>query len=122
MEEIMKIKRAVSVSGGTLPRDFSIVVPVEIDYSGCTDYETYGWASSNRVIAIQRTLRNQSVEFLRELAKNGLSVHARECGQSLKSPEERVAELVGAGVPEALAKLMVDDPEKAAALMSGIGK
>jgi len=109
------LTRAVKVSGGALPKDFSAIVPLTVDFRGCSGDEFASWAMSDRVIAWQRPARGLAAEFLRKLSKEGITTHARACGSQMKSPEERVAELVGMGVAPELAALIVANPEAAVA-------
>ena len=114
------VTRAAKVSGGSLPRDFSVIIPLTIDYAGCTGEEVAGWATGNRVIAWQRPSKIMEAEFLKELAKNGHTVHARVAGAKVMSREEHIAEYVASGIPKPMAILLVDDPAKATALMEGL--
>ena len=107
------LTRAVKVSGGALPKDFSAIVPLTVDFRGCSGAELSGWAMSSLVIRWQGPARGLTPEFLRKLAKEGITAHARACGSQMKSPEERIAELVGMGVAPELAALIVANPEAA---------
>jgi hypothetical protein len=100
------------VSGGSLPKDFSIILPVEMDFTGATREELIEWSIGDRRVAAQRWLRSKSPEYLEELAKSGFRVHAREAGHQVKSREDRIKELVAAGVPQPVAEVIVDDPSK----------
>ena len=80
------------------------------------------WAMYGRKVALQNVLRAKSPEFLDDLKKKGLRVHARDAGKNFQSREERIEELVRLGIPENIATMMVDDPGKAAAVMQKLGK
>ena len=112
------VTRACRVSGGALPKDFSVVVPLMVDYTGCNGAEIGGWAVRSNVIEWQGAARSMTPEFLRKLSKEGAKVHARNC-KAFVDPERRVAELVAGGMPEAIAKLAVYEPVKYNQLMEG---
>jgi hypothetical protein len=112
------VKRAFRVSGGALPDGVSFVIDATFDYEGCSREELMGWATSDRVIAAQRWLRDCDREFLGNAAARGIRIHARAAGSKMKTPAERVAELVAIGVDAELAKMIVTDPGKAAAAMA----
>jgi hypothetical protein len=116
-KEVRKIN--MRVSGGSLPKDFSVIIPVEMDFTGSTRDELIEWAIGDRRVAAQRWLRSKTPEYLQELTKSGLQVHAREAGHQLKSREDRIKELVTAGVPQAVAEAVVDDPSKLEKMLNG---
>ena len=107
------VTRVVKVSGAALPKDFSALVPLTVDLKGCSGEELSNWAMSTLVIRWQGPARGLAPEFLKKLSKEGLAVHARQCGSQMKSDEERVAELVGMGVNPELAALIVANPQAA---------
>ena len=110
-EQNVVVAKSFNVSGGSLPTGYSIRVTAEIDYSG-VDVETLrGWATADRVIALQRVLRATSPEFLERL-DNPLKIHATQCGNKIVTPEQRIEELVKTGIPRDAAELMVRDPQK----------
>ena len=118
---LMKVTRNVRLKGGNLPDNFSVVVPVTIDFTGCTDEERNNWAASERVIAWQRVARIKlSPDFLRQLAKDGLTIHARDCGRMLLTRDEKIAKLTDAGIPAKLATFMVDNPEEATNILGDV--
>ena len=114
------VTRACKVSGGTLPKDFSTVIPLTVDYRGCTGDELAGWSIRTNVIEWQGPARGMTPEFLRKLSKEGAKVHARNC-RAYTDPEKRVQELVTGGMPEAVARLAVFEPAKYAAIMADVG-
>jgi hypothetical protein len=116
-KEVRKIN--MRVSGGSLPKDFSVIIPVEMDFTGSTRDELIEWAIGDRRVAAQRWLRSKTPEYLQELTKSELQVHAREAGHQLKSREDRIKELVTAGVPQAVAEAVVDDPSKLEKMLNG---
>lgn len=105
-------KVTMRVSGGSLPKDYSIILNAEIDFTGATREELIEWALSDRRIACQRWLRSKNPEFLEQLQKSGFQVHAREAGRAQKTREDRIKELENAGVPREVAEVVVDDPQK----------
>lgn len=115
----MKLSISMSVSGGNLTRKHSI--NVELDFSNIDQNQILQWAADNRIIALQRVLRATSDEYVSNL--NGkLSIHAAECGGKIETPEERVAKLVAAGMPPALAKLAITDPIRFNELMGSLNE
>ncbi len=114
------VTRACKVSGGTLPKEFSTVIPLTIDYRGCTGEEIAGWAIRTNVIEWQGPARTMTPEFLRKLSKEGVRCHARNC-RTYTDPEKRVAEMVTGGMPENVARLAVYEPAKYAAIMADVG-
>lgn len=109
---------AMRVSGGSLPKDYSIVLNVVFDFTGCTRDELVGWALGDRRIALQRWLRTKTPEYLETLKSDGFRVHARDAGSAQKTREDKIRELVNAGIPETLAAQIVDDPEAVEKLMT----
>ena len=112
-----KIAVSMSVSGGNLNKKH--VVNVNLDFSGVDNTKILEWAADNRVIALQRVLRATNDEYIEKL-KGKLDVHALECGGKIETPAERIAKLVAAGMPPALAKVAVENPTKFAELMAGL--
>jgi len=112
----------MKVSGGNLPRGKSYQIPCTMDFTGCTRDELIDWALSERRIAAQRWLRLQSEEFLAELQKKGLRLHARDAGRQLADPNKRVQELRKLGLPDELARLVVSNPEKVQELLAKLTK
>lgn len=115
------VTRACRVSGGSLPKDFSVVVPLSVDYTGCTGAEIAGWAVRSNVIEWQGAARGMTPEFLRKLSKEGALVHARNC-KAFVDPEKRVQELVTQGMPDLIARMAVFEPAKYNVLMAGVAK
>lgn len=115
------VTRACRVSGGSLPKEFSVVVPLSVDYTGYTGSEVAGWAVRSNVIEWQGAARGMTPEFLRKLSKEGALVHARNC-KAFVDPEKRVRELVDQGMPELIAKMAVFEPAKYNELMAGVAK
>ena len=114
------ITLASRVSGGNLPSDFSTTLNVTYDFTGCSDEQVKMWAAADRRISLQRVLRDTcKPEFLRQLAKDGLTIHATECGKRIRSREDRINDLTNTyGWPLEFATMYVDDPETAKALMT----
>ena len=107
----------VSVSGGNLTKKH--VLNVSMDFSNIDNNTILQWAADNRVIALQRVLRATDDTYLDSL--NGkLSVNASECGGKILTPTERIAKLVAAGMPPALAKIAVENPTKFAEMMGSV--
>ena len=115
------VARSLKVSGGSLPDGYSIRLTAEIDYSGVDTETLRGWATADRVIALQRVLRATSPEYLEKL-DNPLKIHATQCGSKIVTPEQRIEELVKTGIPREAAELMVRDPQKFEQMFAKIKK
>ena len=115
-----KVILASRVSGGNLPNDFSTTLNITYVFDGCSDDQVRLWAAAERRIAVQRVLRDTcKPEFLRQLAKDGLTIHATECGKRIRSRDDRINDLITTyGWPKQFAVLYVDDPEQAKSLMN----
>lgn len=112
-----KIAISMSVSGGNLAKKH--VINVNLDFSGVDNTQVLQWAADNRVIALQRVLRATDDAYIEKLGGK-LDVHATACGGKIETPAERIAKLVSAGMPPALAKVAVENPTKFAELMAGL--
>lgn len=112
-----KISVSMSVSGGNLAKKH--VISVNLDFSGVDNTQVLQWAADNRVIALQRVLRATDDAYIEKLGGK-LDVHATACGGKIETPAERIAKLVSAGMPPALAKVAVENPTKFAELMAGL--
>ena len=111
------ISVTVSVSGGNLSKKH--VLNVTMDFNNVDNNTILQWATDNRVIALQRVLRATDDSYIESL--NGkLAVNAAECGGKILTPTERIAKLVAAGMPPALAKLAVTDPTKFNEIMGSL--
>ena len=108
---------SMSVSGGSLARKHNI--NVQLDFSNIDNNRILQWAADNRIIALQRVLRATSDEYIENL-HGKLSVHADACGGKIETPAERIAKLISAGMPAALAKLAVENPTQFATIMAGV--
>jgi hypothetical protein len=95
--------------GVTNENDEKTQITMTFDFAGVTDGQMAKWALSNRVIAIQRTLRTLSLEEIRAL--NNTSIMALDCGKKVESREERIAKYVAMGFNIEVATIAVDKPE-----------
>ena len=114
-----KLSLSLSVSGGNLTRKHSI--NVELDFTNIDNKTILEWAADNRIIALQRVLRATSDSHIESL-KGKLSIHATACGGKIESDETKIAKLISAGMPPALAKLAITDPTKFATIMASVAK
>ena len=114
-----KLTISLNVSGGNLTRKHAL--NVELDFSGVDNKTILEWAADNRIIALQRVLRATSDSHIESL-KGKLSIHASACGGKIESNEQRIAKLISAGMPPALAKIAIENPTQFATLMDGVGK
>uniref|UniRef100_A0A6M3IJV2 Uncharacterized protein n=1 Tax=viral metagenome TaxID=1070528 RepID=A0A6M3IJV2_9ZZZZ len=94
----------------TNSREEKVQIRIKFDFSTATNNEIIGWAVSNRVIAFQRPARALSVDELHSL--NNTTIIATEAGKKVKSREEKINDLVNAGLPMQLAVFAVDNPSK----------
>ena len=109
----------VSVSGGNLTRKH--VLNVTMDFTAVDNATVLQWAADNRVIALQRVLRATDDSYLESLGGR-LTVNASDCGGKILTPTERIAKLVSAGMPPALAKLAITDPTRFNELMGSLNE
>jgi len=91
---------------------------VKFDFNTVDDTTIKSWLCGNRRIAFQAQLRQLTIEEIQAL--NGSVITAQNAGQKIKSASEQIQGLIAAGVPEALAKLMVSDPDKFRNVMSKV--
>ena len=90
-------------------------ININVDWSGIEHAQILNWASRSRIIDFQRVLRSKTPEFVASL--NGKTFHASEMGNNVKTRDDKIADLVRAGIPEPVATLIVDNPEQAAKLL-----
>ena len=114
------VRKSVQISGGKLPDSFKAKIDVTIDYTGVSRATLIQWATSDRIIAFQRIRDTATTKELNDMARSGVEIHATMCGKKVKSRAERINELVLKGVPEFLAIIMIDDPEKAEAILNAV--
>lgn len=105
-----------SVSGGNLSIKHS--GNVILDYSGHSVAQILNYANDNRIIALQRPLRNMTDAELKKLLSNPMKMHAAACGGKIVTDAERIAALVRVGMPEPLARLAVTDPTRFETVMA----
>jgi len=91
---------------------------VKIDFSTASDVDIKSWLVSNRVIAGQRSWRALSKTELEDLQDQ--TFVAQHIGRKVKSREERIQELVTAGLPRKLAEFSIDNPEQFQAIVGGL--
>jgi hypothetical protein len=102
-----KVKKTVKVSqykGGP-----STQITVWIDFSHSTDEEIRNWLASDRAIAGQRPWRTLTIEEIDAL--DGQTFHASTIGTKVKSREDKIMDLVKAGLSRELAEFSVDNPD-----------
>jgi len=92
-----------------------VQLSVTIDFSTCTNVDVKSWLCANRFIAGQRPWRALSEDEIRSL--DGQTIRADEIGRKVKSRAERIATYTSMGLPEAMAIVAVDDPNKFQAIM-----
>lgn len=67
-------------------------INVEIDYTGCSEGQLREWATRERIIAIQRTLRTRGEAYVANL-NGSLTVKAAEIGTEKGNLENMVHKL-----------------------------
>jgi len=102
------VKRAFRVSGGALPDNFSVIINASIDFSGVSREQLIEWSLYRLTVDLQKLRDYASPEFIRTLARDGLNVHATECGSKVLDPQTRIDELAKV-MPRQLAELYVRD-------------
>ena len=114
----MKIQRVVSTK---LDNGDRFNATIEVDYSGVDQRDVYQWATSNRIIAFQRSLKKLTLDECRELVQNGVvQVHASAAGHKIESESERINRLVGMGIPRNVAELAVRNPQALASITAEV--
>jgi len=115
----MKIQRVVSTR---LDSGETFTATIVIDYSGVDQQSILEWATSNRVIAFQRSLRKLTRDECKDLANGGniITIHAPNAGHKIESESERINRLVGMGIPRHVAELAVRNPEALASITAEV--
>jgi hypothetical protein len=119
-------KNIIGQAIGVVEHTFSITndnkdkvqLTVKIDFSTASDIDIKSWLVSNRVIAGQRSWRALSKVELEDL--QGQTFVAQHIGRKVKSREERIQELVTAGLPRKLAEFSIDNPAAFQNVVEGI--
>ena len=86
----------------------AVTISLTFDFSGSTDSEIKSWLAGSRAIAFQRPTRALSADEIRKM--DGTTIYASHAGQKVRSREEKIGELVSAGLPRGLAEMAVDNP------------
>lgn len=94
----------------------STTINIQIDWSGIEHVQILNWAARSRIIDFQRVLRGKTPEYVKSL--DGCTFRASEMGKNIKTREDKINELVTAGIPEAIATQIVDNPESVAKLLA----
>lgn len=110
---------SMSVSGGNLTKKH--LINITLDFTNVDQSQVLQWAADNRVIALQRVLRATDDSYVESLGGK-LAVHATACGSKLETPTEKIAKLIAAGMPPAMAKLAVENPTKFEQLMASLNE
>ena len=109
LEDVSK-KKTISVRlGGRDGKQFKIRVNMAFD--GIMVEQLLDWAFADRVIALQRALRECNEQTLQDYVEKGYSVHASTCGQKPKSIHETIGEvksLLAGKTPEEKAKILAE--------------
>ena len=92
---------------------------VHIDFSATSDNDIKSWLCSNRVISGQRAWRKMSTEEFNNDV-DGNTFQAGTIGQKVKTRSEKIAVYTNMGLPQDLAELAVDEPEKFQTIMNTV--
>lgn len=93
----------------TNKNDQVVQISMLIDLESATKEQKEAWALSNRIIALQRVLRNLSVNEIKAL--NGSTILATDCGKKIKSRDEKLGEIKSRfGLDDETANWAVDHP------------
>ena len=95
-----------------------VQVSVKVDCRTASDTDCKAWIVSNRIIAGQRPWRALDKGELEAL--NGQTFIAQDIGRKVRSRAERIAAYVNAGIPEALAAVAIDNPDKFKEIMGEV--
>lgn len=101
----------------TLDTGEKVQLNVKFDFTNASDEEIISWVVANRRIAFQTPLRALTLGEAKSL--NGRTILATSCGKKIESKEQQVKKLVALGVPKNVARLVVENPSKAAELLNG---
>ena len=102
-------KFSMGVSGGGLAGSYTL--NVEMAFDGLTNDELVEMALYGRKVALAGVLRKKPDEYVAELSKNPLVIHARDAGANVVTAAEKADALAKQlGIPVALARKIVDDP------------
>jgi hypothetical protein len=102
-------KFTMNVSGGSLTGSYT--VNVEMDFNGLSTDELIEMSLYGRKVALAGVLRKKSDEYVGEIAKQPVVLHARDAGANVVTAAEKADALAKQlGIPVALARKIVDDP------------
>ena len=101
------VKHSMSITNNAGDK---VSLTIKIDFTTASDNDITNWLCSNRCIAGQRPWRGLSLSELKAL--DNRTFMASDIGKKVKSREDQINDLVGAGLPKALAVFAVDNPEK----------
>jgi hypothetical protein len=118
-EKAMNIDTRIKSTFSTKNHAGEVVqITVTFDLGGASKSDVSSWISSNRTIALQRVIRTLSASEIKEL--DGTTVRAVDAGKTIESPSAKIKKLVDGGMPEALATIAVNDPDKFNALLAKV--
>ena len=106
-KEIGIVKHSMSITNNAGDK---VSLTIKINFTASSDNDITNWLCSNRCIAGQRPWRGLSAIELNAL--DGRTFMASDIGKKVKSREDQINDLVNAGLPMALARFAVDNPEK----------
>lgn len=84
---------------------------VTFDYEGVPESTVLEWATSNRVIALQRVMRSMKANEAKE-AYDGKTLAAGSVGKKVKTLAEIKQDLLNAGISSEIADLILSNPDK----------
>lgn len=87
-----------------------VQVKLTFDFSTASGNEIKSWLCGNRRIALQRPAR--AMDRIELTALNNTVIIATDAGKKVKSRAEKIKGYVAMGLPENVAILAIDNPEK----------
>lgn len=72
-------------------RDVKYKITVRMNFDNVTEDSLHSWAFADRIIAMQRVLRECTPETLTELSENGYDVHALKAHEKPQNAAEIIA-------------------------------
>lgn len=112
---IGKVDQAMKITNSS---GVAVSIRVTFDFTQSSDMDIKSWLAGNRTIAFQRPSRSLSADEIKGL--DGTVIMAHRAGQKVRSRAEQIAELVNIGIPEQLAAIAVDNPEKFQEIMESL--
>jgi len=113
-----KVKRNMTITNNA---GVSVDISVTFDFTSSDDEACRKWIVGARAIRFQNSgKRSLSASELEAL--DGKTIKAELAGQKIESRDKQIKALVASGIPQPLAELAVDDPDKLAEMTNKISE